>query len=61
MQAFAEGKIGINVGASAFLQAHPIVLEKFISKGPVFFRSSKIFSHTYRAPKGQRDHRLIRQ
>nr|WP_036094466.1 hypothetical protein [Leptospira weilii] len=43
MQAFAEGKIGINVGASAFLQAHPLVLEEFISKGPVYFEVLRYF------------------
>ncbi|AKP27397.1 conserved hypothetical protein [Leptospira interrogans serovar Manilae] len=36
MNAFAEGKAGINVGASAFLQALPFVLEDFISKGRVY-------------------------
>ncbi|TGM09727.1 hypothetical protein EHQ76_01595 [Leptospira barantonii] len=43
MNAFAEGKAGINVGASAFLQAHPLVLEEFISKGEVYFEVLRYF------------------
>ncbi|XDD51862.1 hypothetical protein AB3N59_01040 [Leptospira sp. WS92.C1] len=43
MNAFAEGKAGINVGASAFLQAHPLVLEQFISKGAVYFEVLRYF------------------
>ncbi|MDI7181231.1 hypothetical protein [Leptospira santarosai] len=43
MQAFAEGKVGINVGVSAFLQAHPLVLEEFISKGTVYFEVLRYF------------------
>ncbi|MDV6234217.1 hypothetical protein CH379_001045 [Leptospira ellisii] len=43
MNAFAEGKAGINVGASAFLQAHPLVLERFIAKGDVYFEVLRYF------------------
>ncbi|PJZ59749.1 hypothetical protein [Leptospira adleri] len=43
MNAFAEGKVGINVGASAFLQAHPLVLEGFISRGDVYFEVLRYF------------------
>ncbi|MBM9499875.1 hypothetical protein JWG44_06375 [Leptospira sp. 201903071] len=43
MNAFAEGKVGINVGASAFLQAHPLVLEGFIAKGEVYFEVLRYF------------------
>ncbi|EQA80516.1 hypothetical protein [Leptospira alstonii] len=43
MAAFAEGRAGINVGASAFLQAHPLVLEEFISRGDVYFEVLRYF------------------